>query len=113
MSPPPNAALCPLIWCAVEARRDWRRKNSRGIVLSNKRVHRQVRARRHLVGRLCRLAGRVAFSLAEMSSSCLRRRLKPERLRKHQREQAARAIPELGLQLAWPEVEQPRRRAQA
>src|SRR5439155_23045306 len=107
MSLPQNGALCPLIWCAAGARRDWHRKNSRGIVLLNKRARRQVRAQRHLVDRSCRPAGRVAFSLVKMFSNCLRRRLKPERLRKHQREQAAPAIPELVSRLPQVEVEEP------
>src|SRR5438552_10879392 len=109
MNPPLNVALSPLILCAAEARRDWHRKNSRGIVLLNRRVRQQVHARRHLADRLCRRAGRVAFSRAETSSNCLRRRLKPAPLRKPPPEQAGRAIPELESQLPEAGVEQPRR----
>src|SRR5438045_6495626 len=105
MNPPSNVVLYPLILCAGGARPDWHQKNSRGIVLLNRRVRRQVHARRHLAGRLCRRAGRVAFSQAETFSNCLRRRLKPEPLRKPQPEQAARAIPELESQLPEAEAE--------
>src|SRR6266480_4093063 len=112
MNPPLNVVLYPLILCAGGARPDWHQKNLREIVLSNRRVRRQVHARRHLADRLFRRAGRVAFSRAETFSNCLRRRLKPEPLRKPQPEQAGRAIPELESQMPEAGLEQPRRWAQ-
>src|SRR5256885_1077835 len=112
MNPPPNVALCPLILCAGGVRRDWHRKNSRGIVPLDRRVRRQVHAQRHLGDRLCRSDGQVAFFRAETFSNYLRRRLKPEPLQKHQPGQAARAVPEPGSQSRQAEVEQRRRWAQ-
>src|SRR5205823_9046459 len=112
MNPPPNVALCPVIVCAGGARRDWHQKNLRGIVLLNRRVRQQLHARPHLADRLCRRAGRVAFSRAETFSNCLRRRLKLEPLQEPQPEQAAGAIPELESQLPEAEAEYRRRSVQ-